>query len=616
MDINALIEGSVYDSWTNHFGTDLAITTNNGPRRVIQFYNDDTLVYATKAWDGDTVAYVGNTPTRPNDDILAEDGTTVIGRTVYTFAGWDKDLGGIQGDMTIYAQYTSINYYDVMFINYNNEVLYRYYVEQGQSAVYVGNTPAKPNSDILDEESVIGYNVYTFTGWDIPLNNVQTMMVYKAQYSYVNYYLINFRNYEGTLLQSMFVLQGTDAIFTDDTPIKPNDDIYGNDGETIIGYVKYTFSTWDKSVLNVQGHMEFTAQYTSANYYVVNFYNYNMALLESIFVKQGLSATYPGSTEPTQPITEVYAGDDTTILTYIGYTFSGWDKPLNNIQDFTEVVAQYTPDYTYAVFFRNYDDSILKTIYVPAGNTASYTGDVPAKPNDNIYNGQTVIGYNEYTFDKWDKTFTAIQGVTNYYAQYKVTKYYVVNFYNYNNALLQSIFVKENNNATYTGSTPTKPTDNTYAQDGQTINSYIVYTFSTWNATLTNVQTGINAYAQFSSVTYYGVRFFNYNEALLYETFVQSGSTVTYSGSIPTRPNSTLYMGDGTTEQGYRVYTFSTWDETLTNVQSYLAVHPQYSTVDYYVVIFANYDNTVLLNTYIRSGLTAAYSGDTPTKKL
>jgi len=73
-------------------------------------------------------------------------------------------------------------------------------------------------------------------------------------------------------------------------------------------------------------------------------------------------------------------------------------------------------------------------------------------------------------------------------------------------------------------------------------------------------------------------------------------------------------MGDGTTEQGYRVYTFSTWDKTLTNVQSYLTVHPQYSTVDYYVVIFANYDNTVLLNTYIRSGLTATYSGDMPTR--
>lgn len=58
------------------------------------------------------------------------------------------------------------NVYKVRFQNYDGTLLYQTEVEEGKSAVYVGETPTKPV-----EEGKTDYT-YEFAGWDKELNSI------------------------------------------------------------------------------------------------------------------------------------------------------------------------------------------------------------------------------------------------------------------------------------------------------------------------------------------------------------------------------------------------------------------------------------------------------------
>ena len=65
---------------------------------------------------------------------------------------------------------------------------------------------------------------------------------------------------------------------------------------------------------------------------------------------------------------------------------------------------------------------------------------------------------------------------------------YTVNFFNYDSSLLYTTQVQEHGTAIYVGDEPTKPEDDAYT-----------YSFSGWDATLTDVTKNIDTYAQFSA---------------------------------------------------------------------------------------------------------------------
>ena len=139
--------------------------------------------------------------------------------------------------------------------------------------------------------------------------------------------------------------------------------------------------------------------------YTVTFKNYDGSVLTTVTVKEGETATYTGSV-PTKP-TEGY----------LVYTFSGWDKSLENVTSNLEVVAQYSVEDTtpapveYTVTFKNYDGSVLATVTVKEGETATYTGSVPTKPTE---------GYLVYTFTGWDKSLENVTSNLEVVAQYSV----------------------------------------------------------------------------------------------------------------------------------------------------------------------------------------------------
>ena len=132
------------------------------PYYECKFVNyDGTLLYKTDTFKGGTVAYKGSTPEKEQD----AKGTSI---TDYTFSGWDKSLGNVQGPTTFTAQYRSKSFtgYKVTFKNKTGGTLYSHYYEAGKTAKYPFAQPWSYDSK----------NVHLFAGWSESLKNLSKEM--------------------------------------------------------------------------------------------------------------------------------------------------------------------------------------------------------------------------------------------------------------------------------------------------------------------------------------------------------------------------------------------------------------------------------------------------------
>ena len=337
-------------------------------------------------------------------------------------------------------------------------------------------------------------------------------------------YIVSFKNYDGTLLSETVVEEGKTATYTGPTPTR---------AET--AEATYTFSGWDQPLENITSDCVRVAQYTETlkpvtNYYKVTFKNYNDTLLQEVTVEEGHTAVYTGQT-PTKPNTPTHQ-----------YTFTGWDASLENITSDCVRVAQFSETQTkYTVSFKNYDGALLYETYVEAGKTATYMGPTPTREED---------AERTYSFKGWDHSLENITEDLICVAQYNetlkpVTIYYKVTFKNYDGTILQEVNVEEGKNATYTGATPTR-----------TNTPEFTYTFTGWDGSLENITADCVRIAQYSTTNVeYTVKFYNYDNQLLYTDVVYYQGTATYYGETPTREATSAYY-----------YTFKGWDKELTNV--------------------------------------------------
>ena len=78
-------------------------------------------------------------------------------------------------ESSIPSSSTPEGYYHVVFQNYDETILYEVDVEEGHEAIYVGETPIKPEDDEF---------TYEFIGWDKDLTNILADVTTVAQYSY------------------------------------------------------------------------------------------------------------------------------------------------------------------------------------------------------------------------------------------------------------------------------------------------------------------------------------------------------------------------------------------------------------------------------------------------
>lgn len=199
--------------------------------------------------------------------------------------------------------------------------------------------------------------------------------------------------------------------------------------------------------------------------YKVDFYNYDNTLLYTTYTVEGEYAQYNGET-PTRPNDEEYS-----------YTFVGWNPALNGtqiIQD-TTFIAQYVQSRLFEVQWANYDGSVLQTDIVGKGQSSTFAGQTPTRPND--------IQYKDYQFIGWlssDGEFYTVNTVENINysitltAQFSEGSLQSYNVYWYSeDILLDSNVVYYGETANYSGVTPVHSEGYTFLGWSNTENSSI-----------------------------------------------------------------------------------------------------------------------------------------------
>ena len=131
---------------------------------TVRFVNDDGTELQSETLEyGATPVYNGAAPTKE---------TTA--QYTYTFNGWDAEITQVTGNVTYTATYTSnVRSYCIRFINYDATILQNEILEYGATPVYNGATPEKPQTEST---------VFTFTGWDRPIEPVTAAADYFALY--------------------------------------------------------------------------------------------------------------------------------------------------------------------------------------------------------------------------------------------------------------------------------------------------------------------------------------------------------------------------------------------------------------------------------------------------
>ncbi len=165
--------------------------------------------------------------------------------------------------------------------------------------------------------------------------------------------------------------------------------------------------------------------------YTVNFYNGDGSLMKAQTVKEGLAATAPEET-PTKVSDSQHS-----------YTFSHWDTDFSNVTKNLEIHPVFDegdPIPTYTVTFYNGDGSVLETQTVEQGEAAKEPETAPTKAD----NGTT-----RYTFSKWDKDFSNIQGDLVVYPEFtESTITFKVKFCDKNSTALKEETIVKGNTAT------------------------------------------------------------------------------------------------------------------------------------------------------------------------
>lgn len=240
-------------------------------------------------------------------------------RTGYTFTGWDTDCSSITKGITVTAQYV-LSVYTISFVDWNGTVLSQQQLNYGQNVI-------EPSSPVRTG--------YTFVGWDVAFSNITGDLTITAQYSKnnANNYTVTFVDWEGTVLSTQTVVEADAA----NEPIQPS-------------RIGYTFTGWDNSYNNVLANTTLTAQY-DINTFVVKFYNYDNSLLKTETVDYAKSAVVP--LNPTRT----------------GYTFAGWNADFSNITSTLSVYAIYTIN-SYKAVFSDWDGFIFKEQTVKYKNSA------------------------------------------------------------------------------------------------------------------------------------------------------------------------------------------------------------------------------------------------------
>ncbi|MBO5884867.1 MAG: InlB B-repeat-containing protein, partial [Clostridia bacterium] len=561
-----LVEATESTSYT-------AVFTESIRQYTVSFYSDNgRLLKEVLVNYGTTVIYGA---TNPEKEATAQ--------YSYTFDKWvttqngdtEVDLASITQDTKAYAKFTeTVRKYTIVFANYDNTVLQSEELEYGQTPVYKGQTPTRP-----DENTV----VYTFSGWNKEIATVTGNVTYIAVYNVSGKFTVNFYLDDGrTILEQCYITPGESASFTLGTPEK----------EATAQYT-YEFVKWvttpdgdvEADLSNITQNTSIYAKFNPVlRSYIITFVNYNDEILQSEELEYGSTPEYTKNT-PQRPATNEYT-----------YTFTGWDPKIEAVSGNQTYKAIFSQTEVYTVEFLSDDGlTVLHTEYV-SKNTAAVYDVTPTK--------QPTAQYS-YTFDKWVTTLDGdveadlsniIQN-TRVYAKFTpVINKYTVTFVNYDDTVLQQGDYSYGDTPEYTGETPTRPATNEHS-----------YSFIGWTPGISPVINDITYTARYSQSDKYVVTFYSEDgSTILDQCFVGYGEKATYNGSTPEKVKTAEFsykFNKWVTEPGGNI------EDKLTDVVKSRNVYASFTPVkNKYTVKFVNFDGTELKSETLDYGAKPLYN--------
>ena len=368
----------------------------------------------------------------------------------------------------------------------------------------------------------------------------------------------------------------------------------------------YTFSGWVDADGNsvdlgvVRTDLSLYPAYRVTSYAQINFYDTDgVTLLYNVRARKGSAVSYSG-TIPTK-------SDDNAV-----YTFEKWVDKSGNVYDLSAVgdsVDLYpffksTP-YVYVNFYDTDRTTVLYTVKLLPGQSASYVGNLPVKAS---------IPEADYVFSSWVDangnavSLSAISGSLDVYPSFKTIPYAIVNFYSENGAtLLESMRVRVGASVSYSGAAPVKPS----VPEAD-------YVFAYWRDAsgnrynLSSVSGSVDLYPNFDVIPYVVVNFYDTDMKTLLDTVrARHGSQITYNGRVPVKESvpEADYVFSGWADKDGRSY-------SLYDINASVDLYPEFRTVSYVVIRFYDTDGAkVLLEKRVRPGTAIAYEGVTPVKE-
>lgn len=289
-----------------------------------------------------------------------------------------------------------------------------------------------------------------------------------------------------------------------------------------------TFTGWDIPFDNVTGNLVITAQFKK------NEYRVDYLVEDEPYAYDSFAYDAPVTLRP-EPQRDYYK-------------FSGWSKAPAFMPDHNFVLVGSFTQVGFTVTFKDWDGTVLKTQMVNPG-TSAVAPDTPDREG--------------YAFVGWNQSFSDVTGDMTTTAQYRETNTsgYTIVFYDRDGTVLSIQTVNYLEDAT----PPSAPTRRGY-------------TFIGWDQSYTRVTSAHSVYAMYQSNPVRTVTFVDWNGAVIYQTQVYQGQSVT------TAPTELLREG----------YIFTGWDASFDNITEDMTVNAQYQ-IKTYDVVFKDWAGVQIL---------------------
>lgn len=310
------------------------------------------------------------------DDV--NDGTTIK----YYFERWDHSTDYIYSPTTFRPIYFEEKYYKCTFVDENSKELETIDVHEGDTA-----RPQTTFDSVIIDETHDDYVVKKeFFGWDHELTNISEPITFKTVFKNNNYYKCFFQNTDGTILETVYVLNGGSAVYTKDAPTREEEEHNG-----VI--TRYTFTSWNEATTNIKSSSIFTPSYEEETLYRCYFVNDNDEVLQECVVASNGEAKYTLTT----PFKD-FEVDGTQVTEYI---YTGWNTTTTNITESKTFKAVYNSEIYegYVVTYEDESGTVLSKTGVKTGEDSYYKGDWDELTNRYFsYDSNNVtmwVGWNE-----------------------------------------------------------------------------------------------------------------------------------------------------------------------------------------------------------------------------